>query len=42
MAYHHENCVDRIWSPMIVAVAGILFSIPAAALIAFGVVALAG
>ena len=36
-----EDPVDRFWSPLIVIIAGGLFALPAVALIAFGVLALA-
>ncbi len=42
MTIHIEDAADQIWSPMIVAIAGVLFAVPAVALIGFGIVTLAG
>lgn len=42
MTINIEDPVERFWSPLIVILAGVLFALPAVALIAFGILTLAG
>ena len=42
MAFHFQEPVDEVWSPLFVALAGALLAVPTVALIGYGLLAVLG